>query len=61
MMVLPPFRKQRLSVKSRDLDDLFESHAVAAEALEKWNRGVPQQAELHTGASARDFKRRSSD
>ncbi len=34
-MALPQCRKQLLSVKSRELDDLFEAYALAAEAWEK--------------------------
>ncbi len=42
-MALPQFRKQLLSVKSRELDDLVEAYALAAEALERLNMQVPQQ------------------
>ncbi|WP_240545216.1 hypothetical protein [Sinorhizobium fredii] len=34
-MALPQFRKQLLSMKSRELDDLFEAYARAAKTLEK--------------------------
>lgn len=45
-MALPHCRKQLLSVKSRELDDLFEEYALAAEALEKLQMKAPDQAEL---------------
>jgi hypothetical protein len=45
-MALPQFRKQLLSVKSRELDDLFEAYALAAEALERLHMQVPQPERL---------------
>ncbi|WP_234818580.1 hypothetical protein [Sinorhizobium fredii] len=45
-MALPQCRKQLLSAKSRELDDLFEAYALAAEALEKLSMEVPQRPEL---------------
>ncbi|PDT50823.1 MULTISPECIES: hypothetical protein [Sinorhizobium] len=45
-MALPQCRKQLLSVKSRELDDLFEAYALAAEALERFALEEPQQADL---------------
>lgn len=44
-MALPQYRRQLLSVKSRELDDLFEAYALAAGALEKLMQ-VPAQPEL---------------
>lgn len=45
-MALPQCRKQLLSAKSRDLDDLFEGYALAAEALETLQTEEPQQPDL---------------
>ncbi|OAP39217.1 hypothetical protein ATC00_07110 [Sinorhizobium americanum] len=44
-MALPQYRKQLLSLKSPQLDDLFEAYALVAEALETLNMQVPEQPE----------------
>ncbi|WP_234819530.1 MULTISPECIES: hypothetical protein [Sinorhizobium] len=45
-MALPQHRKQLLSIKSAELDDLFEAYALAAAALERLSMQTPKQPEL---------------
>ncbi|WP_244427895.1 hypothetical protein [Sinorhizobium fredii] len=45
-MALPQYRKQLFSVKSRELDDLFEAYALAGEAIERLTLDVPQRSQF---------------
>ncbi|PDT54798.1 hypothetical protein ATY30_10440 [Sinorhizobium americanum] len=45
-MALPQHRKQLLSIKSAELDDLFEAYALSAAALERLSTQTPIQPEL---------------
>ncbi|OCP16677.1 hypothetical protein BC360_29465 [Ensifer sp. LC163] len=45
-LALPRHRGHLRSVKSHELDDLFESYALAAKKLDDLRREVPRQEEL---------------
>lgn len=45
-LALPRHRELLHHVKSRELDDLFEAYAVAAETLERHRRDFPHRDEL---------------
>ncbi|AUX78847.1 hypothetical protein NXT3_PB00186 (plasmid) [Sinorhizobium fredii] len=45
-LALPRHRELLYHAKSRELDDLFEAYAVAAETLERHRRDFPHREEL---------------